>query len=430
MAALSARGRQLAVHGELRVPGDKSVSHRALIFAALATGVSRIRGILQSADVEATAHVLRAFGVEVPDLAPELTIDAQGVPGLLPPAVNLNCANSGTTARLMMGVAASRPFPSTFTGDVSLSRRPMRRVAAPLTAMGARFDLPEEYDGLPVTVHGATLRGIEWRLESASAQVKSAILLAGTCAVVPVVVEEPVPTRDHTERFLRAQGARVDVEGRRVALHPVERLSPVDVEIPGDPSAAAFFVALGALAGAGELVLRRVALNPGRIGFLAALRDMGARITVEEGAPDGPEPVGDLVVRSGALRAISIGASEVPALIDEIPMLACVAARADGETVVRGASELRVKESDRIAALVANLRAIGVAAEELPDGLIISGTRAPLAGTVQTHGDHRLAMAFGILGALPDCDLAIDDRQCVSVSYPEFWTDLQRVCAS
>jgi 3-phosphoshikimate 1-carboxyvinyltransferase len=430
MAALSARGRQLAVHGELRVPGDKSVSHRALIFAALATGISRIRGILQSEDVEATAHVLRALGVDVPDLAPEITIDAQGVAGLLPPAVNLNCANSGTTARLMMGVTASRPFPSTFTGDVSLSRRPMRRVAAPLTAMGARFDLPEEYDGLPVTVHGAALRGIEWRLESASAQVKSAILLAGACAVVPVVVDEPVPTRDHTERFLRAQGARVDVAGGRVALHPVERLSPVDVDVPGDPSAAAFFLALGALAGAGELVLRGVALNPGRLGFLAALRDMGARIAVQELVQAGPEPVGDLVVRSGALRAINIGASEVPALIDEIPMLACVAARAEGETVVRGASELRVKESDRIAAVVSNLRAIGVAAEELPDGLIISGTRTPLAGTVHTHGDHRLAMAFGILGALPDCDITIDDPRCVNVSYPEFWTDLRRVCAS
>ena len=427
MAALSARGRSLAVHGELRVPGDKSVSHRALIHSALATGTSRVRGILRSEDVESTAHVLRALGVEIPELSEELVLDGQGAASFLPPAVNLNCANSGTTARLMMGVVASRSFASTFTGDPSLSRRPMRRVAAPLTAMGARFELPEEYDGLPLTVHGTRLRGIEWRLESASAQVKSAILLAGACATVPVVVHEPAPTRDHTERFLRAQGARVETDGGRVELHPVERLAPLDIDVPADPSAAAFLAALGALASSGELVLRDVALNPGRTGFLAALRAMGARVDVHDRPAAGPEPVGDIVVGGGRLRAITIEAAEVPALIDELPVLACVAARAEGETLVRGASELRVKESDRITAVVSNLRAIGVAAEELPDGMIIRGTSAPLAGTIHTHGDHRLAMAFGILGALPDNDIKIDNPDCVSVSYPGFWTDLARV---
>jgi 3-phosphoshikimate 1-carboxyvinyltransferase len=427
VAPLKTRGARLAVHGELRVPGDKSVSHRALIFAALATGTSRIRGILRSEDVESTAHVLRALGVEVPELSPEFAMDGQGAASLLPPAVNLNCANSGTTARLMMGVAASRSFASTFTGDPSLSRRPMRRVAAPLTAMGARFELPEEHDGLPLTVHGTRLRGIEWKLESASAQVKSAILLAGTCAAVPVVVHEPAPTRDHTERFLRALGARVETDGGRVELHPVERLAPLDLDVPGDPSAAAFFAALGALAASGELVLRGVALNPGRTGFFAALKDMGARVDLQDRGAAGPEPVGDVVVGGGRLRAITIDADEVPALIDELPMLACVAARAEGETVVRGAAELRVKESDRITAVVSNLRAIGVAAEELPDGMIVRGSNAPLAGAIRTYGDHRLAMAFGILGALPDCDITVDDADCVSVSYPGFWQDLRAV---
>jgi 3-phosphoshikimate 1-carboxyvinyltransferase len=254
--------------------------------------------------------------------------------------------------------------------------------------------------------------------------VKSAILLAAICAEVPVIIHEPVPSRDHTERFLRAQGAAIRSMDGRIELDAGGPLAPLDVQVPGDPSAAAFFAALGALADGGALTLRKVGLNPGRTGFIDALRRMGAEIALENCVESGPEPIGDIVVRPGVLRATTIGAGEVPSLIDELPVLACVAARADGETVITGAAELRVKESDRIASVVANLRAIGVEAEELPDGMRVVGTQAPLQGTVQTHGDHRLAMAFGVLGSTASADIAIDDPECVTVSYPEFWRDL------
>ena len=421
--------RRLVVHGDIDVPGDKSVSHRALMLAALAQGQSRIRHILRSEDVESTAHVLRTLGVDVPRLGGDVTVGGRGPKGLLAPASNLNCGNSGTTARLIMGVAAAQSFPSTFTGDVSLSRRPMRRVAAPLEAMGARVEFLNADDGLPLVVHGARLGRIEWRLDTASAQVKSAILLAAICAEVPAIIHEPAPSRDHTERFLRAQGAAIRSRDGRLELDAGGPLAPLDVQIPGDPSAAAFFAALGALADSGALRLRAVGLNPGRTGFIDVLRRMGADIAVEERVESGPEPIGDVVVRPGALRATSIAAGEVPSLIDELPVLACVAARADGETVIRGAAELRVKESDRIATVVANLRAIGVQAEELPDGMRIVGTQAPLKGAVRTHGDHRLAMAFGVLGSAAGADIAIDDPECVTVSYPEFWRDLTDLTA-
>jgi 3-phosphoshikimate 1-carboxyvinyltransferase len=420
---------RLLVRGVVDVPGDKSVSHRALILAALARGSSRIHGILRSEDIESTAHVLRTLGVDVPPLSERMTVGGRGLNGLLAPATNLNCGNSGTTVRLMMGVTAAQSFPCTFTGDVSLSRRPMRRVSAPLEAMGARVEFLNADDGLPLVMHGGRLSPIEWRLETASAQVKSAILLAGLCAGVPVLVHEPAPSRDHTERFLRAQGAAIRWGNGRIELDPGGSVAPLDVQVPGDPSAAAFFAALGALADDGAVTLRGVDLNPGRTGFVNVLRRMGADITVENGIESGPEPIGDLIARPGILRATSIGPDEVPSLIDELPVLACVAARADGETAITGAAELRVKESDRIASVVANLRAIGVLADELPDGMRVVGTRAPLKGLIRTHGDHRVAMAFGILGSSAATELAIDDPACVSVSYPHFWRDLAGVTA-
>jgi 3-phosphoshikimate 1-carboxyvinyltransferase len=432
MAPVTASGRWLAVHGELRVPGDKSVSHRALMLAALAEGRSRIRGILCSADIESTARVLRTLGFPIPELGAEMAIEGQGLHGGHPSPLArppLDCGNSGTTARLMMGIVATRAGAHRFSGDESLSRRPMRRVTRPLEAMGARVEFLEGRDGLPLTLHGGALRPIEWTLEAASAQVKSAILLAGVCGGVPVVVRESAASRDHTERMLRAQGAVVRAEGERIALDPPERLEPLDLAVPGDPSAAAFFAALGALADDGALRLRGVGLNPGRAGFVAALRRMGASLEIQADPAPGPEPIGDLVVRPGPLRGTSIDGDEVPSLIDELPVLACVAARAEGVTEIRGAAELRVKESDRIHAVVENLRAIGVEAEERPDGMVIRGTRGPLRGAVRTHGDHRLAMAFGVLGATSGTELHIDDRECVAVSYPGFWEDLGRVTA-
>jgi 3-phosphoshikimate 1-carboxyvinyltransferase len=417
---------RLLVNGMLRVPGDKSVSHRALMLGILATGTTRVRGILQSADIGSTAGALRAIGWPVPDLAPAMEISGIGLAGPAVSGAQLDCGNSGTTTRLMMGIVAGFPATATFTGDASLSRRPMRRVAEPLASMGARIEFDGK-DGLPVTVHGGNLRAIDWTMQKASAQVKSALLLAGVTGRVAVVLREPARSRDHTERLLRSQGAAIDVGEGMIVLDPPDRLEPLDLTVPGDPSSAAFFACLAALAEGGSLIIRDVGHNPGRTGFIDVLRRMGARVDIVERDDRGAEPVGDLMVRCGHLGSTVIAADEVPALIDELPVLACLASRASGETLITGAAELRVKESDRITAVVANLRGLGVEVEERDDGMRIRGSREPLVGTVQTHGDHRLAMAFGVLSVLPGSRIAIDDPDCVNVSYPDFWRDLHAV---
>lgn len=418
----------MRVAGRLRVPGDKSISHRALLLGALADGTTRVTGLQVGEDVRSTAAVLRVLGVPVPEVGPDLTIPGVGRRGLRPPTGALPCGNSGTTARLVAGLVAAQPFAATFTGDASLSRRPMKRVARPLEAMGATVDFGGgRGEGLPMTVRGAPLRSVEWVSEVASAQVKSAVLLAGLCAGVPVAVREPAPSRDHTERLLQAMGAVIARRGPTVRLEPPARLAPLDLAVPADPSSAACFVALAALARGGDLVLPDVCLNRTRTGFLEALRAMGADVAREDERLAGGEPVGTLVARPAPLRGTTVRGADIPSMIDELPLLACVAARAEGETVIRDAAELRGKESDRIAAVVANLRAVGVEAEELPDGLRVVGTDAPLAGAVATHGDHRLAMAFGVLGAATGGGLVIDDPACVAVSYPGFWDDLARV---
>lgn len=420
----------MRVTGRLRVPGDKSISHRALLLGALAEGSSRVTGLLTGEDVGATAAVLRLLGVDLPAVAQDFAIPGVGRGGLRPPTAALPCGNSGTTARLVAGIVAAQPFAATFTGDASLSRRPMKRVARPLEAMGATVTFGGgRGEGLPMTVRGGALRSVEWRGEVASAQVKSAVLLAGICAGVPVAVREPAPSRDHTERMLQAMGAAVTRRGDTVGLEPPSRLAPLELAVPADPSSAAFFVALAALARGGELVLPDVCLNRTRTGFLDALRAMGTAVAREDERLAGGEPVGTLVARPEALRGTTVRGADIPAMIDELPLLACVAARAEGETVIRDAAELRGKESDRIAVVVANLRALGVEAEELPDGLRVVGTDAPLAGRIATHGDHRVAMAFGVLGAATGGAIVVDDPDCVAVSYPAFWGDLARVTA-
>lgn len=418
---------KLAVSGVIRVPGDKSISHRSLMLSALARGTSRVTAILESADVQSTAGVLRALGVEIPPLSSDFAVTGKGPAAFTAGRGDLDCGNSGSSARLLAGIAAALPFASTFVGDASLSRRPMRRVAKPLSQMGAEVRLPE-HGGLPMTVRGGTLQPIHFFSETSSAQVKSAVLLAGAAAGVPVSVTEPLRSRDHTERMLAARGAHVHTErladGHCVHLSRVDHLDALDVRVPGDPSSAAFFAGLAALADSGEIVMPWVCVNPTRDGALGVLQRMGASVRTTDHAESGGESVATVVAAPGRLVATAIGGAEIPSLIDELPLLACVAARAEGETVITGAAELRVKESDRIAAVVSNLRAIGVRAEELPDGLRVSGSDARLGGRVVTHGDHRIAMAFGILGALPGNEIEIDDRDCVGVSYPAFWTDL------
>jgi len=421
----------MKVSGTLKVPGDKSISHRSLIFGVLAEGASRVTGILQSADVQSTATVLRTLGAEIPELSADFVVKRRGLRGLMQPSRTLDCGNSGTTTRLMAGVVAALPIESTFVGDASLSRRPMGRVARPLEAMGARFVLPP-HGGLPMTIHGGALHDLTWNSEVASAQVKSAILLAGLVSGVQARVIEPSKTRDHTERMLEARGAAVHVDDEGVTIDACSKLRALDTAVPGDPSSAAFFAGLAAIADAGELRLEGVCVNETRIGFLDQLRRMGASVLEERRRLEGGEWVADLVIASAGngLRGGSVGERDVPSMVDELPLLACLATRAVGETVITGASELRVKESDRIAATVANLRAIGATADELPDGMRIQGGAGPLRGRVVTHGDHRLAMAFGILGAATGNAIEIDDRDCVTVSYPGFWRDLAQVVSA
>ena len=422
-----ARPTSLAV----RVPGDKSISHRALICAALASGRSRIRNILPSADVRSTARVLGALGADVPRLGDDVRIEGRGQSGLAAPEEPLDCGNSGTTARLMSGVLSGCSFPSRLIGDASLSRRPMGRVARPLTTMGARFVF-DAGEHLPMVVTGGRLRPIEFESPTASAQVKSAILFAGLVGRVRVTVREPVRSRDHTERMLAALGIDVRSLGLEASLEPASELAPFQLDVPADPSSAAFFAALaaaGGVRGGGALELTDVALNPTRLGFFRVLRDMGADVAWDVHREECGEPVGTITVAPRGLRGVEVRGEQVPAMIDELPMLACLGALADGVTEIRGASELRVKESDRIAAVVQNLRVVGADADELPDGLRVRGGAKSLGGAVQAHSDHRLAMAFGVLGALSGNAIGVDEPDCVSVSYPGFWSDLERVTA-
>jgi 3-phosphoshikimate 1-carboxyvinyltransferase len=419
-------GADVKVTGTVRVPGDKSLSHRALILPTLAEGRSRIRGLLDAADVRSTAAVLGVLGASLEWRDGEARIDGRGRRGLRAPSRELECGNSGTTARLLAGVVAGHPFSARFLGDASLSRRPMKRIKQPLEAMGATVEL-ERGDGLPMVVRGAELHSVVWETPVASAQTKSAILLGAVVAGVRAELLEPAPSRDHTERMLAAMGAPVVGGRHRVVIDPTRRLDPLDFDVPGDPSSAAFLVGLALMAEAGELELSNVALNGRRIGFLQVARRMGGIVQWETERDVGGEPVGTIHAKPSTLRGITIDGADVPAMIDELVLVACLGACADGVTEVRGAAELRVKESDRIATVVQNLRAVGAQAEETTDGFVVHGSRTPLRGMVRTHGDHRVAMAFGVLSMLPGNGIDIDDRGCVEVSYPQFWDDLERL---
>jgi 3-phosphoshikimate 1-carboxyvinyltransferase len=413
---------------DVRVPGDKSLTHRALMLAALADGRSVIRRPLDGADTRSTADALRALGCDVVSDRDTVRVGGRGLRGLRRPAGVIDCGNSGTTARLLMGVLAGHPFDTVLTGDASLRSRPMRRVLQPLAAMGARFDELGEADRLPVRVHGGPLRPLDYHSPHASAQVKSAILLAALTGGVPASVTERVLSRDHTERMLAHFGVPLQREATvpaRVSVQPVERLESFEFDIPGDFSSAAFVIAVACLTG--RVRVCDVGLNPTRTGFLGVLQRMGANVRIEMDHESCGEPVGDVVVEPSPLHSVRIGGVDIPSLIDEIPVIAVLAARAAGTTVIEGAGELRVKESDRIAALVTNLRAVGVAAEELHDGLVVHGTDRPLRGSVRALHDHRIAMAFGVLGAGADAAIEIDDRAIVDVSFPGFWTVLQRI---
>lgn len=418
------------LRGRIRVPGDKSISHRAIMLSALAVGESRITGLLEGEDVLATAAAMRAMGAHVERTgAGEWRVHGVGVGALLQPEVPLDMGNSGTSTRLLMGLVASHPIQASFTGDASLSKRPMGRVIDPLSQMGARVEASMG-GRLPLILHGASPAvPIAYRLPVASAQVKSAVLLAGLNTPGKTTVIEPVPTRDHSERMLRGFGAELDVEieadGTRIITITGEaELRPQIIDVPGDPSSAAFFLVAGLIVPGSDLVVENVGLNPTRAGLIEVLRAMGGRIDERDRREVGGEPVADLHVRHSALTGIEVDPALAPSMIDEFPALFVAASVAQGTTITSGLDELRVKESDRLSAMAAALTTAGARIEEREDGLVITGTGGdPLPGgqaAVATHLDHRIAMSMAIAGLASRDGVEVDDTRPIATSFPTF----------
>lgn len=424
--------------GNITVPGDKSISHRALILGTLAVGTTHASGLLEGEDVLATADAMRALGATVTRTGEGTwEITGVGVGGLSEPSTALDFGNSGTGARLIMGLIAGHPITATFVGDASLSKRPMGRVITPLTEMGASFQA-REGGRMPLTVTGAAVAlPITYPLPIASAQVKSAVLLAGLNAPGQTTVIEPHPTRDHTERMLRAFGAEVSVEAgpQEVTVIRVTgqaELTPSDVIVPADPSSAAFPVVAALTTPGSDVTVTGVMMNPHRVGLYTTLMEMGGDIEVQNQRDESGEPVADLRVRSSALKGIEVPLDRAPSMIDEYPVLAVAAAHAEGTTVMRGAAELRVKESDRVAATVAGLRVNGLHVEEFDDGLAVKGTggRVPGGGQVLTHMDHRIAMSFLTLGFGAEAPVTIDEGEMIATSFPDYVSLMRQLGAN
>ena len=406
--------------GRIRVPGDKSISHRALILGSIAGGESHVRGLSTGADVRSTAGCMRALGVEIDDSV----VRGAGMHGLRASTDALDCGNSGTTMRLLAGLLAAQKFASELRGDESLTTRPMDRVVAPLREMGAQASWP------PLEVGGhVPLHGIEYRPSVPSAQVKSAVLLAGLFADGTTAVLEPVGTRNHTELMLAAMGADVKVEGRLVEIRRTERLSPLDVEIPGDLSSAAFWLVVAGLVHGSQVRIRKIGVNPTRSAVIDLLRACGLAIAISNQRSESGEPVGDLEVGPAlALRPLSVSGGMAAEMIDELPVLAVLASQLPGTSRITGAAELRVKESDRIAAIAEGLAAMGADITALDDGWVINGPR-PLEGArVDSRRDHRIAMALAVAGLLADGTTEIEDAECVEISYPGFFDQLESTC--
>ncbi len=416
--------------GRVKVPGDKSISHRALLLGAIAEGRTRIRNFLPAADCLATLVCVRALGIEVERLSEtELIVQGQGLHGLMEPKHILDCTGSGTTMRLLAGILAGQPFHSVLTGNEQLRRRPMDRIVEPLRRMGATVLGRDDGRLPPLTILGGNLHGIEYRLPVASAQVKSAVLLAGLYADGPTVIHEPGPARDHTERMLavmaKGQILNFKLQTSNFKLQG-SKLSSLDIVVPGDISSAAYFIAAACLVPGSEVVIEGVGVNPTRTGFLDALREMGADIVVENQQEVRGEPEAEVFVRARGghgvppLRGIEVSGDLVPRMIDEFPILAVVASQARGTTVVGDAAELRIKETDRIANTAAELRKLGACIEERPDGFVVEGPTRLVGTQVNSHGDHRLAMSLAIAGLVAEGETTIEGAECIADSFPGF----------
>ena len=417
------------LRGTLTVSGDKSISHRAVMLGSLATGTTEIEGFLPGEDCLSTIRCFSSMGVQIEQNGSSVKVFGRGLRELTAPAGILDCGNSGTTTRLLSGVLAAQHFNSVLSGDASIQRRPMKRIMIPLRAMGADITSVSGNDCAPLSVHGKQLYGIHFNSPIASAQVKSAVLLAGLYASGQTTVTEPALSRDHTERMLRSFGAKVltgNFEDRpSVTVTETQNLYGTEISVPGDISSAAFFVVGASIVPGSEVVLRNVGINPTRDGVISALRAMGAKIEVLEVRNEDSEPAADLLVRYAPLHGIEIGGALIPRLIDELPVLAAAAAVAEGRTVIRDAAELKVKESNRIRTMAEGLSRLGAKVEETEDGLIIDGGAALHGGAVESYSDHRIAMSFAILSLVTDGEVRISDPDCVNISAPTFYEDLK-----
>ncbi|MFI8705535.1 3-phosphoshikimate 1-carboxyvinyltransferase [Bacillus sp. NPDC077411] len=412
------------LNGTIFVPGDKSISHRAVMFGAIAEGVTRITNFLQGEDCLSTIACFQKLGITIEQNGTDVTVYGKGLQGLVEPTEVLDVGNSGTTIRLMLGILANAPFHCTVIGDASIGKRPMKRVTEPLRQMGAKIDGREDGQFTPLSIRGGNIKGMHYSSPVASAQVKSAVLLAGLQGKGVTTVTEPLQSRDHTERMLRAFGCDVTVDGLTVSLQGEQTLSSANVEVPGDISSAAFFLAAGAIVPNSKIVLKNVGLNPTRTGILDVLSQMGANLLIDNIRNEEFEPCGDITVETSQLRGIEIGGTLIPRLIDEIPIIALLATQAEGITVIKDAEELKVKETNRIDTVVNELKKLGANIEATEDGMIVRGKMQLHGNVVNSYGDHRIGMMLGIAACIADGEVIIENSEAVAVSYPNFFQQL------
>ena len=416
-----------SLKGEVAIPGDKSISHRAVMFGSLAEGTTEVTNFLQGADCLSTISCFRKLGIEIENTSQRILIHGKGLHGLTEPSDTLDTGNSGTTTRLISGILAGQRFTTVLNGDASIQTRPMKRIMTPLSMMGADITSLKGNDCAPLRICGGQLHGIAYTSPVASAQVKSCILLAGLYADAPTSVLEPVLSRNHTELMLAGFGAHITSSGTTATIEPEPDLNGMKIEVPGDISSAAYFLAAGLMIPNSEIMIKNVGINPTRDGILRVAKEMGGNITILNEKTSGGEPTCDLLVRSSSLKGVTIGGEIIPTLIDEIPMIAVMACFAEGTTTIKDAQELKVKESNRIDTVVTNLKAMGAHIEATDDGMIIEGGYPLHGAVIDSHLDHRIAMSFavGALGA--DGETTIEGADCVKISYPEFYQTLEKL---
>ena len=409
--------------GQIKVPGDKSISHRAVMLGSLANGVTEISGFLKGADCLSTIDCFRKMGIDIDINGENVTVHGNGLRGLKKPDEMLYTGNSGTTTRLLCGILAGQNFDTSITGDASIQKRPMGRVVKPLSMMGAKIE--NEY--CPLYITGTKLHGIDYKMPVASAQVKTAIILAGLYADGETVIHEIEKSRDHTELMLSAMGADLTVDNLDITVKPTNDLTAVNVDVPGDISSAAFFLVLGAIMPNSQITVTNVGINPTRTGIIDVLKDMGADITLENVHTSAGETVADITVRSSSLKGTTVGGDIIPRLIDELPIIAVAAVFAYGQTVIKDAQELKVKETNRIRAVVDEFNKCGIDITETDDGMIINGGKSIHGADFKTYGDHRMAMSLTVLAQLADSESTLDDSDCACVSYPTFFDDFYKL---